>query len=472
MATQRHTPDGGDLRGRGSNGVHASILSGAVRVAMGTGFVFAAGFLKEIQVAASFGLSSGLDLYLLVLAVAVLGAGLLSGAFQISFVPAWSKAAAAGEERQSLLSAAVTMALAAGGALWAAAIFVLPEILPLLSSSLERTGAGQTRQLAVILGSLLVISPVNGLAHGVLQSERRFFLSSLLPALSHVAAFTALFAAGEHATVTLLAVAVAAGLALETAALAVLLKMRGLLLTPGRFSGPRERRLLSHAGRLALASMFMSCTVLVDRAMAAVLGEGSVAALSYGDRVPNLIRGLGSVALATAVLPFYSEQAAAGDWRGARRVLNRFTLLALAAGVPITIAAVAFSEDIIRLLFVRGEFDAADAALVSQVQTAYLFQAPTNLAAAVSMRLLAAFGRTGAIARATATALAVNVVGNLVLMRFFGVAGIAWSTAAVNLFIFLATQMAARRVLASEHPVAAERYASPPSDEPPAGLGG
>ncbi|TVM14835.1 hypothetical protein DPQ33_16545 [Oceanidesulfovibrio indonesiensis] len=451
MASDDHAPRGensGDSGRPGTSGkVHASIFAGAVRVALGTGLVFGAGFLKEIQVAASFGLSAGLDLYLLVLAVVVLGSGLLSGAFQVSFVPAWSKVDASRGERQLLLSAAVAMALAAGGAFWVAAVAVLPELLPLLSPALAQTGSGETRQLALILGALLVISPVNGLAHGVLQSERRFFLSGLLPALSHIAAFTALLMSGEHATVTLLALAVVAGLALETAALAVLLRKRRLFLLPGRFSGERERRLLSHAGRLALASVFISLSVLVDRSMAAVLGEGAVAALSYGDRVPNLFRGLGSVALATAVLPFFSEQAAAGDWTGARRVLNRFTLLALAAGIPLTIATVLFSEDVVRLLFLRGEFSAADAALVAKVQTAYLFQVPTNLAAAVSMRLLAALGRTGVMARVTATALVVNVAGNLVLMQYFGVAGIAWSTAVVNAFLFLATQVAARRVL-------------------------
>lgn len=460
-------------RGSGaSGGLHASVFSGAVRVALGTGLVFGAGFLKEIQVAASFGLSAGLDLYLLVLAVVVLGSGLLSGAFHISFVPAWSEAAARGEERQSLLSAAVTMALTAGGAFWITVVAALPAVLPLLSSSMAQSGAGETRQLAFILGALLVISPVNGLAHGVLQSERRFFLSSLLPACSHLAAFTALYLAGKEATVSLLALAVVAGLALETAALATLLARRGLRLLPGRFSGARERRLLSHASRLAVASVFMSLTILVDRGMAAVLGEGSVAALSYGDRVPNLFRGLGSVALATAVLPFYSEQAAVQDWQGARRILNRFSLLALAAGVPITIISVVFSREIIQLLFMRGEFGASDAALVASVQAAYLFQVPFNLAAAVSMRLLAALGRTGTIARATATALALNVAGNLVLMQFFGVVGIAWSTSIVNLFIFVATQVLARRVLAEEHPAGpGSADAAARMDDPPAGLG-
>ncbi len=470
MANDDHASKGDNSVDSGraglAGGMHASIFSGAIRVALGTGLVFGAGFLKEIQVAASFGLSAGLDLYLLVLAVVVLGSGLLSSAFQVSFVPAWSKAAAAVQERQSLLSAAVTMAIAAGGAVWLVAVVVLPEFLPRLSTSLAQAGANETRQLALILGSLLVISPVNGLAHGVLQSERRFFLSSLLPALSHIAAFTALFLAGDNATVTILALAVVAGLCLETVALVVLLKRRGLTMLPGRFSEERERKLLSHAGRLALASMFMSLTVLVDRSMAAVLGEGAVAALSYGDKVPNLFRGLGSVALATAVLPFYSEQAAAGDWTGARQVLNRFTLLALAAGIPITIVTVLYSGDIIRLLFLRGEFSASDAVLVAQVQTAYLFQVPTNLAAAVSMRLLAALGRTGALARATATALAVNVAGNIVLMQFFGVAGIAWSTAIVNMFIFLATQYAARRMLRTMPPTV-----TPPRDEPPSGPG-
>jgi putative peptidoglycan lipid II flippase len=171
--------------------------------------------------------------------------------------------------------------------------------------------------------------------------------------------------------------------------------------------------------------------------MAAMLPSGSVAALSYANKIVALLVAIGATALSTAALPYFSHMVAEQDWAGCRHTLKRYTALTLATTVPLTLALIALSHPLIRLVFQRGAFTAVDTDLVSHVQVFYFIQIPFYMCGMLFVRFLSSIRRNDVLMYGSAISLALDISLNLVLMRRMGIAGIALSTSLVYVVAFV-----------------------------------
>jgi len=177
----------------------------------------------------------------------------------------------------------------------------------------------------------------------------------------------------------------------------------------------------------------MGSTELVDQSMAAMLEPGSVAALNYARKIVSLFIVIGATPLGTAALPYFSQMVANRDWSGCRHTVKVYSRLILLVTVPITFGLVAFSHLLIRIVFQRGAFTARDTGVVSQVQALLSLQIPFYFLAQLGVRLISALKRNWVLMAIAGVNVVVNVVFNLILMRYLGVAGIALSTSFVYL---------------------------------------
>jgi putative peptidoglycan lipid II flippase len=194
---------------------------------------------------------------------------------------------------------------------------------------------------------------------------------------------------------------------------------------------------------LVVATVLMGSTTVVDQAMAAMLGPGSVSTLNYGNRVVALVLGIGSISLGTAIFPHFSRMVAVNDWNGVRHTLKTYISLILLFSVPLTLGLVYFSEPLVRLLFERGAFTSSDADLVSGVQALFLFQVPFYLLGILIARLISSIRANNILLWAALINLFLKIMFNYFLMHQIGVAGIALSTTLVYVvsFIFCFTML-------------------------------
>jgi len=181
-----------------------------------------------------------------------------------------------------------------------------------------------------------------------------------------------------------------------------------------------------------------------------MLPGGSVAALNYANKIVNMALTTAAPALSTAVLPYFSKMVAASDWQGCRHTLKRYSLLVISAAVPFTLLLIVMSRPLVKLIFQRGAFTAADTALVSSVQICYSIQIPFFIWGMLFVRFLSSIKRNDLLMYASGVNLVVDVVMNLILMRFWGVAGIALSTSLVYIGSFAFVAISTRRILAHE----------------------
>lgn len=96
------------------------------------------------------------------------------------------------------------------------------------------------------------------------------------------------------------------------------------------------------------------------------LPAGSIASLNYSLRVVYMLVGVFGQAVGTASFPYMARLAARGQLDDMNRLLNgaiRYLLLIL----PVSVLLMALRHETIFLLFQRGKFDAAAAALTSRI---------------------------------------------------------------------------------------------------------
>ena len=141
---------------------------------------------------------------------------------------------------------------------------------------------------------------------------------------------------------------------------------------------------------------------------------------------------VGPAALGTAILPRLSRLTAAGNWTGFRRMVQTYSILSIAATLPVTAALMYFSEPLVRLFFERGAFTAVDTKAVALVQAFSLLQIPFSVLLALLVRVVSSLKQNWLLLNLAFVSLIANVVFDLLLMRRYGVAGIALSTTAVH----------------------------------------
>jgi len=94
--------------------------------------------------------------------------------------------------------------------------------------------------------------------------------------------------------------------------------------------------------------------------------HGSLAALYVSDRVMELVLGGYAIAVATAILPMMSHQAAANDYEGLKRTLTFAVRIVAYITIPAAVGLMILREPIIRMLFQHGQFVAESTRLTAR----------------------------------------------------------------------------------------------------------
>ncbi len=184
----------------------------------------------------------------------------------------------------------------------------------------------------------------------------------------------------------------------------------------------------SQYGPVLLSCVVASGGLLVDQSMAAMLPSGSVSALVYANRFVSVVLTLLAGAVSTAVVPYFSRMIAHRDWAACRYTLRTWVRITALVSIPIAALMIGGSRLLVRVAFQHGQFGPQDTAVVASVLVMYAIQIPFFATSRIYYRFLVAMRRTDLILYCGALNLGLDIVLNLVLMRWLGVAGIALAT--------------------------------------------
>jgi putative peptidoglycan lipid II flippase len=419
--------------------VNRRIFSAIVTVGGITVLIKLMAAAKEVVVARQFGTGDALDAFLIAFLLPSFAINVVAGSFNAALIPTFIQVREheGREAAQRLFSNVMVWSTALLVAVSVLLGLLASYILPILGSGFGPGKLALTRSLFFVLLPALTVSGLATIWSSILNASERFALAAVAPMITPIVTVLVLLVMGNIWGVYSLAVGMVCGFVLEASLLSRGLRRHGFSIIP-RWHGidPATKQVINQYVPMIAGAFLMSSTTLVDQSMAAMLGSGSVSALSYGNKVVAFAMGIGATALSTAVLPHFSHMVAMGDWLGVRHTLKTYARLILLVTVPVTLVLVYFSESLVGLLFQRGAFTVADTHLVGQVQAFYLMQAPFYVLGTMLVRLISSLKANYVLMWGTIISVFLNVTLNYLFMKWLGIPGIALSTSVVYTLSF------------------------------------
>jgi putative peptidoglycan lipid II flippase len=335
----------------------------------------------------------------------------------------------AAARRLAAVAMAWTVALLAAVALLL--VFVAPWLFPLLGLGFGEEKLALAESLFYWMAAILVVSGGSAILGAALNAEDHFAAAAVAPAAVPLCTLGVFWMYQGQAGVYALAIGTLVGYIAELVILSTAAARRGIIEPPRSGAGTEFGEATRQYWPLAIGALLMSGSTFVDSAMAASLGRGNVSVLNYGSKVVALALSIVAASLSTVLFPRFSRMVADGNYRQLLRTLAGYVKLVLLMSAPLVVVLVFASQPIVRLLFERGAFTAEDTRAASGVQMWLALEIPFYVVNMIGIRVLSALGNNGSVLRIAALNLVVNIVGDYLLMRWYGVNGIAMSSSLV-----------------------------------------
>lgn len=429
----------------------ASLARGARRVSGLTMLSRVLGLVREQIFALTLGAGAYSDAFLAAFRIPNLLRDLFAeGALSTAFVPTYvrtlkhqGRAAAFALGNRVLTTLTIYLGTLAGLAM----LFPGP-VVHVVASGFSADKAAMTAGLVRVMMPFLPTISLAVVAMGALNAEERYTAPALASSMFNLAAILGGAAIWMLHPSSLAAVFGWAGLTLVggVAQLGVQLPtlwrlgFRPRFLPDLRLRDPGTRRIATLMAPATLGVAAVQINVVVSTAFASHGAPGAISWLGYAFRLMQLPIGVFGVAISTTSLTQLSRDAAAGDSEALTATLRRGMQMVLFLTVPSTVGLAILGEPIIRLIFQHGRFTAHATVETARALTGYTVGLVAYSAIKVVASAFYALGRTRVPLAASLSAVAANLLWNVLTFGWLGHMGLALGTsiaAIVNLTVLL-----------------------------------
>jgi putative peptidoglycan lipid II flippase len=405
-----------------------------------------AGLVREIVAASYFGVSGAMSAFTIAFQFPNLIRALFAdAALQGAFVPVFTELLEKGKRREAfhVASSLFFLICLVLGAVTAVFMLLAPVIMPLLApgfdSELEDLMVGLSR----VMFPIVLLLALSGLVVGMLNSFGHFSVPALAPLAWNLVIIAALVGLvpvfPEEDEIYAYAIGVLLGTIVQLVMPMPWLRGRGGRFTVSfDFRNPHVVRVLKLMLPVTITLGLINFSLLINSFFGTLVSDEAPAAIDKAFRIYMLPQGLFSVAIATILFPTLARYAARADFDSLRRTMGNGVRQIAMLLIPSAVIMAVLAEPITRLVYQRGEFDAAATDLVSEAMLWWAFSLPFQ-----GMSLL--FSRTYFSLQKpwTTTALAggnlvVNAIIAAALYGPFGVAGIVIGTVVATMGMTIA----------------------------------
>ncbi len=341
-----------------------SVTKAAGQISLATTGSRILGFARDILLAKIFGATGSTDAFFIAYRIPNLFRELFAeGSMSAAFVPVFTESLTkeGEEEAKRLASAVLGFLLSVLFILCVLGILFAPYIVSVIAPGFIRSPEkfSLTVKLTRLMFPFLFFISIASLAKGVLNSLKSFFVPALAPMFLNVAIIISAVYFAPRFTTPLVAIglAVSVGGALQVAIqVPDLIKNRFLVLPLFFFLHPGLKKILRLLLPAVVGMGVAQINIFVSTIFVSFLSGGAATYLYYAMRFVHLPIGIFGVAMATAVLPSLSKQAAKGDNEALRDTFSFSLRLLFFMTLPAMAGLMALSEPIVYVLLQRGEF--------------------------------------------------------------------------------------------------------------------
>ena len=296
------------------------------------------------------------------------------GAFNMAFVPMFSKKVEGGEDAEGFASDAFAGLATVLIGLTLIALAAMPWLIYGLASGFAgQEQFGLSVEFGRIVFPYILFISLAALLSGMLNASGRFAAAAAAPVLLNILLILSMTLAaylGADVARALIWAIPAAGVA-QFVLLWVAVKRAGFHLTIKRPRlTPEIRNLVRVAVPAALAGGVVQVNLLVGQQVASYFDK-AVSWLFAADRLYQLPLGVVGIAVGVVLLPDLSRRLKSEDDAGAKTALSRAAEIALALTIPSAVALILIPLPLVSVLFERGATTAQDSAAIALAVAIY-----------------------------------------------------------------------------------------------------
>ncbi len=408
------------------------LVSGFLTVGSWTLVSRVLGFVRDVMIAAFLGAGPVAEAFLVAFSLPNMFRRFFAeGAFNMAFVPLFSKRLEGGDDAQEFAQDAFSGLATVLIVFSLVAQVAMPALVFAMASGFVED---ERFDLAVLFGRIcfpyILFISLAALLSGLLNATGRFVEAAAMPVLLNLALIGALLFGVWMGWPTGLTIAwtVPIGGVLQLALVWYAAAQAGFRLVPRRPRlTPEMRHLAVVMGPAVLSGGVVQINLLVGRQVASFF-DGAIAWLSYADRLYQLPLGVVGITIGVVLLPELSRRLRAGDSAAGRHALSRAAEFAVVLTLPCTIAFLVVPVPIVATLFERGAFDVEDTRATAIVLAIYGLGLPAFVLQKVWQPLYFAREDTRTPFRYAVVALVVNAAVAVGLAPFIGYAAAALGT--------------------------------------------
>lgn len=389
------------------------------------------GFYRETLIASKFGSGMATDTFFVAITATSLVTGLITKAISTTFIPILSEIEAK-EGKEGKISHTNNMINI---------IFLISIILlviqwlaaPIMVKLLAKGFKGDQFYLAIKLTRIglpmVLLGGIMGVFTGYLQSEEKFVSTSLIGVPSNfVYIFFLLFLSSRLGIVGLMIFAV---IAMGSQLLMLILGARRSgykYMFKLDFKDKYIRKVILLSFPVLIGVAINEINTIIDRTLASSLVSGSISALSYANKLKEIILGVFISAITTVIFPLLSKESNGGNIPGMKKIMDYGINLIIIITVPATVGLMVLSTPIVQVAFQRGEFDPIATLMTSQALIFYSMGLVSLAVKSFLNRVYYSLQDTRTPMVNGGIAVVINVVLNIILVKYMAHSGLALAT--------------------------------------------
>ncbi len=392
-----------------------------------------AGFLVPFFIASWFGVSPATDAFFFAYGAILFLAGIFGPVLEV-IVPYIAESRRRGDNLAGFMSRLLGTGTVIFGSGMACFLLAATLLVPHITQfSVE--GTALTCRLLFEVSPLAVLLFWTSILSGYLNAHKRFALPALSPAVRASVNLCFIFLLKARFGVHALVLGYIAGESVRLFVLALAVAIN----SPFRFRpalrlDQRLREFYRTSFYSVIAMIWVLANQLVDNTMASWLVPGSVSVLQYAGNLYMIPLSLFSGGIVTVLLAHWSESYCGSCGAEFQRDVGRSVWSAFWLTLPATIILILLSQPASRLLLGHGVFEQTNIDMVARVWTGYLVGFPLQAMALLYVKALLVLKRTKVLMWGAFYAVFLNVLGNALLMQWFGAVGIALATSGTAAF--------------------------------------
>ena len=400
------------------------------------------GYFREVLIAKYFGATGQTDAFLVALMIPTLIMGLVSGGLGTLIIPDYIEKSKKDDKKAKIFVNQIFF-------IWLIITTILSLIIYLFAPFFVKIFAYgfQDERLNLAIRLTRYLTPLGfatifiGFFTGIFQSKKQFLYTTIISIIGNVLIVLSLILFVNKLGINSWTVGKLAFSIFCFFSLFFVLQKRWHFFKNfnlKNFQTKKIKNFLIILLPLILASGISIINQIVDKTIASRLSIGSISILNFAQRTYTIPLTILVVPLITAIFPTFSSLAIdKNDRKHYAQILKKALSLSWSIIIPVSVIMMILAEPIVKFLFQRGAFTNVATQLTASTVIMYsigLFAASANY---FLIKIFYSFKDTKTPLILGAIIVSINIIGNIILSKIFGVAGIALATSIASIIGFI-----------------------------------